>query len=151
VIVSVLGLREGSRNLADIESVIDLLATERDLLLVYGSEPAPIEERFAALLREAAGGSFEGEDCNFFYEDVEEDGVVRAYTYQEFLRSEYWQIVAAYVKWLRGGRCQMCDSDRNLHTHHKTYKHKGLEYKHLDDLVVVCAKCHGNHHGKVNP
>jgi hypothetical protein len=129
-------LRQSSTTLADWDDAVDLFQGLRDEALYWGEVEGTAQERFEAMVRVVTSY---GDDWNAY----DADGA-----YQDFLESPYWKTVAAYVKWLRGGRCQMCEATANLHTHHKTYRHKGSEHKHLDDLVVVCAKCHGNHHGR---
>jgi len=126
-------LRQGKRTRSDFDDAIAMLQEQLDECIYYGWVESNPQERFEALVRIWAtwGSAYDPER-----------------TYQDFLDSTYWKVIAAYMKWLRGGHCQMCDSDSNLHTHHKIYTHKGSEHKHLEDLVVVCAKCHTNHHGR---
>lgn len=66
-------------------------------------------------------------------------------SYQEFLNSEYWSIVRSRVL-KRDKCCVICKSNKNLHIHHDTYKNHFKEHKHLSDLMVLCAKCHKEHH-----
>lgn len=66
--------------------------------------------------------------------------------YNEFLSSEYWRTVAAYVK-ERDKNCQLCGSDYYLQVHHLTYEHRGKEVNHLQDLTTLCGNCHKAEHG----
>jgi hypothetical protein len=68
--------------------------------------------------------------------------------YQIFLRSSYWQIVSEYKKEISGHKCQLCISNVQLNTHHNNYKNRGQEYKNLNDLIVLCSKCHSKFHNK---
>lgn len=43
-----------------------------------------------------------------------------------------------------GYKCELCGSAKNLQVHHITYENLG--YEPLDDLLVVCRKCHEELH-----
>jgi len=43
-------------------------------------------------------------------------------------------------------QCSLCANKHSLNVHHRTYEHKGEEYKNLEDLVVLCKICHQKHH-----
>lgn len=62
--------------------------------------------------------------------------------YQEYIQSKKWKAIAALVKEMAGGRCQVCNSDKNLHCHHRTYEHLYNEEAHLGDLTCLCRDCH---------
>ncbi|RMD62170.1 hypothetical protein D6833_07275 [Candidatus Parcubacteria bacterium] len=68
-------------------------------------------------------------------------------SYDDFLSTQYWSIVRDYKIDATGGRCQKCGSENSLHIHHLTYAHRGEEFRHLDDLMVLCEKCHRDVHG----
>jgi hypothetical protein len=79
--------------------------------------------------------------------DEDQEHELRAMPYEEFLNSSYWQIVRDLMLDTAGYRCQNDSaSDQPLHVHHLTYDHRGSEWRHLEDLVVLCAKCHGRCH-----
>jgi hypothetical protein len=67
--------------------------------------------------------------------------------YEEYLKSEYWQLVSKAVKARAGYRCQVCNSQHDLQAHHRTYEHRGRELEHLDDLTCLCRRCHAVFHG----
>lgn len=67
--------------------------------------------------------------------------------YADFLTTVYWKIIARYVKYKKD-HCSLCDSKSNLNVHHRTYKNRGREIKHLGDLIVLCNNCHKKHHVK---
>jgi len=69
--------------------------------------------------------------------------------YQEFLGTIYWDIIRKYVLYKRGYACELCNADGKLNVHHKTYDHRGEEYDHLEDLIVLCEICHAKHHDKL--
>ena len=67
--------------------------------------------------------------------------------YDEFLSSLYWFIVKSHKIYLRGNRCERCGRVGSiLHVHHITYARKGYEYKHPEDLEVLCKSCHEVEH-----
>lgn len=69
-----------------------------------------------------------------------EVAALRALPYAAYLRTEHWMIVreAALTRAMR--RCQLCNSDRSLEVHHRTYERLGAER--ADDLTVLCSSCH---------
>lgn len=68
--------------------------------------------------------------------------------YQEYLSTDYWKSVSAAVKERDGFTCRICNSTKSLEAHHRSYKNRGNEMEHLDDLTCLCRKCHGLFHGK---
>lgn len=68
--------------------------------------------------------------------------------YDDYLKTDYWKAVAHEVKKRAGWRCQLCNSQHDLMTHHRTYDHRGKEMEHLDDLTCLCRRCHEIFHGK---
>ena len=69
--------------------------------------------------------------------------------YKDFLKTSYWQTVRGKVIYDRGGACELCNSQDSLNVHHRTYKYRGEEYKHLDTLVLLCQPCHAKFHDKL--
>lgn len=68
--------------------------------------------------------------------------------YQEYLLSETWQERRkAALEWAEN-RCQICNSDKELNVHHRTYERLGNER--LADLTVLCKQCHSSHHMTAN-
>ena len=67
---------------------------------------------------------------------------LRSMPYDLFLKSVYWKTVRRFVLWKRGGRCAQCGRTKHIQLHHETYEHRGSEYLHLDDLIVLCETCH---------
>lgn len=68
--------------------------------------------------------------------------------YSIFLSTNYWKIISEYKKYLSHNKCQLCTSTYHLNTHHNNYKNKGSEYRNMDDLIILCSKCHSKFHGK---
>ena len=78
-----------------------------------------------------------------------------AMPYYDFLATRYWKIVAEYHRiHVARNRCSSCGvpgrihgaeyvrGARTLHTHHKTYFHRGREHRYPADLIVLCGPCH---------
>jgi len=94
-------------------------------------------------------------NCNFeemsklyelcYVREIQEN--IAKLNYKEFLQTPFWEIITDFLKgYQRGESCQICNSNENLHVHHKTYenhgKSEGLKMYNLRDLIVVCADCH---------
>lgn len=66
--------------------------------------------------------------------------------YKVYLDSYKWKMKSKSAKERAGYKCQICNSTKELETHHKTYENI---YHELDnDLIVLCSKCHGKIHDK---
>jgi len=65
--------------------------------------------------------------------------------YEDYLNSPEWKTIREKALERAGRRCQACNSRGPLDVHHRTYEHIGREE--LDDLTVLCRKCHGIFHG----
>lgn len=70
-------------------------------------------------------------------------------TYKRYLRTRHWQQLRQEVLRRAGGRCEKCGyqpwKPNGLQVHHLTYSNVGNEK--LDDLIVVCPRCHMELHG----
>lgn len=71
-------------------------------------------------------------------------------SYDNYLKTEYWQSVAKAVKARAKFKCQVCNSPLDLVAHHRTYENRGKELEHLDDLICLCRRCHEVFHGKIS-
>ena len=68
--------------------------------------------------------------------------------YTDFLKTNYWRIVAGILKNDRR-MCQVCNSTNDLIVHHRTYERHGYEhYPEVikEDLTVLCDECHKKFH-----
>ena len=66
-------------------------------------------------------------------------------SYSAYLRSPHWKTFRA--KFRRTGRkwaCSVCDGEKELELHHKTYDKLGKEE--LTDVIPLCHSCHGEVH-----
>ena len=60
--------------------------------------------------------------------------------------SKRWQEVRKAVYARDGGICVHCQDPYYLHVHHLTYDHRGDEINHLENLVLLCRRCHMKQH-----
>ncbi len=56
-------------------------------------------------------------------------------------KNPYWLILSQYLIYVKK-QCKICKKPARLMLHHRTYKHLGIEYKHMEDFDVLCWKCH---------
>lgn len=63
---------------------------------------------------------------------------------REYYQSPEWKQIRQQKLKEAGYVCELCGSAINLRVHHLTYDHFGCEP--LDDLLVVCEKCHTRLH-----
>jgi hypothetical protein len=69
----------------------------------------------------------------------------RALPYGDFLRTSYWITIRDHLVNIVG-KCQACSSREALRVHHNTYDNHGREHVHLEDLTVLCERCHSYFH-----
>lgn len=69
--------------------------------------------------------------------------------YLLFLDSDYWAYVRKIKLEQSHYKCQLCGGRQKLNVHHNTYEHHYNEHSHLEDLVVLCDKCHAKFHNKL--
>jgi len=74
---------------------------------------------------------------------------VKKMSYYDFLKTPYWKAVSHRRKHIAGYKCQLCSSNKNLHTHHSTYSIKGAEIYNMKELTVLCEECHEKFHNKI--
>jgi len=83
-------------------------------------------------------------NCLFIHDDDHVEWR-RSLPYKEYLHTHYWYLVSKVKKSLEPV-CQICREEKRLNVHHKTYENKGNELLHLNDLIVLCKKCHEKFH-----
>lgn len=66
--------------------------------------------------------------------------------YEDFLKTPYWRAVSEKKRRQSNFKCQMCNDETFLQVHHRSYENHGLEHLHLEDLIVLCKKCHEKFH-----
>ena len=70
--------------------------------------------------------------------------------YKEYHRrvttSSHWQKIKLQAIHNAKNRCQLCNAKGHLQVHHRTYENLGNEK--VEDLIVLCDKCHAKHHEK---
>ena len=71
--------------------------------------------------------------------------------YHVYLASPEWRKVSEAVKAKAGYRCQVCNSPKQLETHHRSYRWVGQDADHMEELICLCHECHQRHHGYIPP
>lgn len=61
--------------------------------------------------------------------------------YDAYLRTEHWFMLSDKVKQRDGNRCKLCNSTKQLTSHHRSYKNRG-KFNEIEDLVTLCRNCH---------
>ena len=69
--------------------------------------------------------------------------------YQLFLQSDFWKKLSLKRKQKSHFKCYSCGSKENLECHHIFYRDKWEDTR-LDDLIVLCNKCHKDKHERMN-
>jgi len=65
--------------------------------------------------------------------------------YDLYLQTAEWKTLRRLKMESASHRCQVCNTDAGpLEVHHRTYERRGRER--LDDLTVLCRRCHQSHH-----
>src|SRR4051812_8561644 len=82
--------------------------------------------------------------------DVSEEATAayRAMRYEDFLLTDYWSAIRDHLVSIVA-KCQMCSARARLRVHHNTYDNHGAEHLHLEDLTVICERCHTYFHALV--
>ena len=80
-----------------------------------------------------------------FVDSSEVKEMIKKLEYKEFLRTPYWKAISEYKKY-ENKKCQLCSSTDNLHVHHTNYRILGEEIFKMDELTVLCDKCHNKFH-----
>jgi len=71
---------------------------------------------------------------------------IKSMDYYEFLNTLYWKTISAKKKRQSNFKCQICNSNNLLATHHRNYEIRGYELQNMNDLIVLCNDCHKKHH-----
>lgn len=72
---------------------------------------------------------------------------LRTMPYAAYLRTHHWERTRHDAIERAGGRCQLCNKDKRLQVHHRTYERRGCEEP--GDLTVLCSHCHAKFHDKL--
>lgn len=62
-------------------------------------------------------------------------------TYQEYLQSPEWKALRRRAIDRDGGRCRLCNSNKRLEVHHRTYT-RFLGEEPIENLTTLCYRCH---------
>lgn len=66
--------------------------------------------------------------------------------YKVYLKSKEWKVKRQAAILYYHGRCRKCRSTKNIEVHHKTYRN--IFHESLEDLQLLCNKCHRAYHRK---
>ena len=66
--------------------------------------------------------------------------------YSEYLKSVEWAQIKIDLYTLRGKKCELCESTKNIAIHHRTYDR--IFNEEPADLIILCGKCHFKIHKK---
>ena len=61
-------------------------------------------------------------------------------SYQEYLETPEWKSLRNKALERDGHRCRVCNSDRQLDVHHRTYQR--CRNENVEDLTTLCRPCH---------
>ena len=64
--------------------------------------------------------------------------------YDEYLKTEHWKFARLDALQRAAYRCQVCNAQRELQVHHRTYERRGCEL--ASDLTTLCGACHALFH-----
>lgn len=67
-------------------------------------------------------------------------------TYSEYLQTKHWKSLRSVALKRFDYQCARCGSAKNLQVHHVNYENMGLPGSELEDLIVLCNKCHEEVH-----
>jgi hypothetical protein len=74
-------------------------------------------------------------------------------SYDEFLKTPYWEAITYHKRYQSDFKCARCGSSTNTQTHHNTYAHHGYEHRSEvieNDLIVLCKECHQKEHNIID-
>jgi hypothetical protein len=72
---------------------------------------------------------------------------LKSMPYAEYLRTPEWKQTSETMLERASWRCQICNQDKSLQVHHRTYERRGCEA--AEDLIVLCRDCHSRFHDKL--
>lgn len=71
---------------------------------------------------------------------------IRKMKYKDFVQTPYWKAIAEKRRKQADFKCVTCSTGGCLHVHHRSYENHGREHDNLNDLTVLCSKCHSTFH-----
>jgi len=116
------------------------IAPRRCQANIWPAPGSPLELRRMQLIRPGIEEAWWDILRETFTPDISEQ--LRRMPYTQFLETRYWSLVKALLLRARRDRCEDCGSRGPLDVHHVTYAHQGSEVWHMDDLKLVCRRCH---------
>lgn len=82
----------------------------------------------------------------------EENCNINDLSYSEYLKTDRWTLIKNAAMIRDWHRCVLCWSEDKLCWHHRSYSHKWKwDYKYeLQDVYILCERCHKMFHDNVN-
>lgn len=112
---------------------------------------------FLSLINNEELESYVDENNNKIYELNDEEYItdeniylkkLKEMPYNDYLKTMHWKIIKYFITYRANYKCQLCGTSKDiLNVHHNTYKNRGEEK--LEDLIVLCKKCHEKFHDKL--
>ncbi len=69
--------------------------------------------------------------------------------YERYLETDHWQAIRNLALKEAKYKCSLCNKAVPLDVHHRSYKHRGNEQNHIEDVTVLCRDCHQNFHSQL--
>jgi hypothetical protein len=69
------------------------------------------------------------------------ESLIEGSTYRDYIHSPMWHIISQFCRLVQPV-CIKCKETFQLQVHHLSYEHFGCEMYHLEDVTVLCGKCH---------
>lgn len=69
---------------------------------------------------------------------------LKSMPYASYLKTEHWIHFRGEVIKHYNGKCAVCNSEKELNVHHRSYKNRGRET--FNDVVLLCRDCHSKIH-----
>lgn len=105
----------------------------------------PFDDLIAELVNKGKYPPAEGlpkEYVNEYYK------ALRQLSHADYLKTPHWRWLRKWALHYADYRCQLCNSNKNLEVHHRTYENIPDEDDY-NDLIVLCNECHGHFHTRL--
>jgi rRNA maturation endonuclease Nob1 len=121
-----------------------LIENNRKAIVNAKSNHFPTGRRMCSI----CGQQTKAKRASYISKKVEQFKNDRQKEYREkYLTSDRWQAVRTVALQRAEYKCQVCNDDKKLDVHHRSYKNKGTREE-INDLVVLCRDCHSLFHDK---
>ena len=132
-----------------------IIIDEKTVIIKNNKSPIIIDDNtkyFSRVVRDGRKFNYDENKLKILldkeYDIIQLKSKLKELIYNNFLLTNYWRLISKYLR--LNNKCKNCGSISKLVVHHKSYENHGDEINHLNDLVVLCEKCHNRFH-KENP